>query len=59
MFGDPDDLQRRLGEFAAQMQAAFAKDIAASEAIELGAWEHRPLLLRMKELSARVWGRLV
>ncbi len=45
-------------EFAAQMQAAFAADIAASEAIELEAWEHRSLLLRLKETTARLWGRL-
>ncbi len=46
-------------EFAQQMQTAFAKDIAASEAIELEGWKHRSLLLRMKEWTARLWGRLL
>jgi cardiolipin synthase len=45
--------------FAQQMQTAFAKDIAASEAIELEGWKHRSLLLRMKEWTARLWGRLL
>ena len=46
-------------EFAQQMQAMFAKDLAASEAIELKSWERRPLPLRFKEWMARVWGRLL
>jgi cardiolipin synthase len=46
-------------EFAQQMQAAYDKDIAASEAIELESWERRSLLLRLKEVTARVWGRLL
>jgi cardiolipin synthase A/B len=45
--------------FAQQMSAAFARDIAASDAIELTNWERRPLLLRMKEWTARLWGRLL
>lgn len=46
-------------EFAQQMQAAYDKDIAASEAIELESWKRRSLLLRLKEVTARVWGRLL
>jgi cardiolipin synthase len=36
-------------EFAAQMHAMFAGDLAASEEIEAFAWEHRSLLLRIRE----------
>jgi cardiolipin synthase len=46
-------------EFAQQMQAAYEKDIAASEAIELASWERRSLLLRLKEVTARMWGHLL
>lgn len=46
-------------EFAQQMQAVYARDIAASDAIELAAWNRRSLLLRLKELTARLWGRLL
>lgn len=45
-------------EFAQQMQAAYARDIAASDAIELAAWERRSLPLRLKEWVARLFGRL-
>ncbi|HKB55563.1 MAG TPA: phospholipase D-like domain-containing protein, partial [Ramlibacter sp.] len=41
-------------EFARQMQAAFAKDIEASNLIELAAWQRRPVLPRLKELAARL-----
>ncbi|HEY5293811.1 MAG TPA: cardiolipin synthase [Burkholderiales bacterium] len=46
-------------EFAQQMQAMFAADLEASEAIDLENWEHRPLSFRLKEWMARVWGRLL
>ena len=46
-------------KFAQQMQAAYARDIANSDAIELDKWKHRSLLLRMKEWAARLWGRLL
>ncbi len=46
-------------EFAQQMEAAYATDIAASEAIDLESWERRPVLLRLKELTARLWGQLL
>jgi cardiolipin synthase len=46
-------------EFAQQMQAMFAADLAASDAIDLERWERRPLLFRFKELIARLWGRLL
>jgi cardiolipin synthase len=42
-------------EFGAQLQAMFAKDLAASDAITLEQWERRPLQLRLKELLARAW----
>jgi cardiolipin synthase len=46
-------------EFGQKMQAMFAKDLSASDAIDLERWKHRPLLFRLKELMARVWGRLL
>jgi cardiolipin synthase len=46
-------------EFAAQMQAAFAKDIAASDAVEPADWQRRPMQFRFKELGARLWGPLL
>ncbi|HEY6821571.1 MAG TPA: phospholipase D-like domain-containing protein, partial [Burkholderiales bacterium] len=46
-------------EFGQRMQAVFAGDLAASEPIALDTWERRPLGLRLKELSARLWGRLL
>ena len=46
-------------EFGLRMQAVFAGDLAASEPIALDAWEHRSLGLRLKELTARLWGRLL
>ena len=46
-------------EFAGQMQAMFAKDLEASEEIDLDSWERRPLSFRFKEWMARVWVRLL
>ncbi len=46
-------------EFAGQMQAMFAKDLAASKEIDPERWERRPLSYRFKEWMARVWGRLL
>ena len=46
-------------EFGEKMQAMFAKDLAASEAIDLARWERRSPTLRFKEWMARVWGRLL
>lgn len=46
-------------EFAGQMQAMLAADLAASQAIDLKSWERRPLSSRSKEWMARVWGRLL
>ena len=37
------------------MQAAFAADLEASEAIDLERWEARPFALRLKERAARLW----
>jgi cardiolipin synthase A/B len=41
------------------MQAAFALDIAASDEIDLGSWQRRALVLRVKEWAARIWARLL
>jgi cardiolipin synthase len=46
-------------EFAQQMQAAYAKDIAASNQIMLDSWQHRSPLERLRELKARLWGQLL
>jgi cardiolipin synthase len=46
-------------DFGAQMQAAYAADLAASTQIDLVRWEHRSLLLRAKEWFAGLWGRLL
>jgi cardiolipin synthase len=46
-------------EFAQQMQAAYARDIAASDAIDIESWSRRPILLRLKELTSRLWGQLL
>ncbi|HJV71999.1 phospholipase D-like domain-containing protein [Ideonella sp.] len=35
--------------FGAQMQAAFARDLAASDPVTLEAWEHRPVKQRLAE----------
>ena len=42
-------------EFGLQVQAMFDKDLAASKAITLEAWQRRGIDLRVKELFARVW----
>ncbi|MFO7541933.1 MAG: cardiolipin synthase [Thiobacillus sp.] len=41
-------------DFARQMDAMFARDLAASDAIDLARWEKRSLLLRLKEGVARL-----
>jgi cardiolipin synthase len=41
-------------DFARQMDAMFAKDLAESDAIDPDRWEHRPLLFRLKEWAARL-----
>lgn len=46
-------------EFAQQMQAMFAKDLEASQAIDPAGWERRSIQFRVKEWLARVWGRLL
>ena len=46
-------------DFAAQMQAAYARDLAASDAIDLASWQRRSIVLRLKELAASLWGRLL
>ena len=46
-------------EFARQMQTMFARDLEASQSIELETWGRRPLSFRLKEWMARLWGRLL
>ncbi len=41
--------------FAAQMQAMFEKDLAASNLITPEQWAQRSLINRLKETAARVW----
>jgi cardiolipin synthase A/B len=41
--------------FAAQMEAAFRKDLESSEAIDRQRWHARSPALRMKEWAARMW----
>ncbi|MBT9612897.1 MAG: cardiolipin synthase [Burkholderiales bacterium] len=41
-------------DFARQMEAMFAKDLAASDAIDIDRWEQRSLLFRIKEWAARL-----
>ena len=45
-------------DFAQKMQAAFHRDMASADAIDLASWNKRPLLMRLKEFSARMFGRL-
>ncbi len=45
--------------FGQQMQAAFTADMAASRQVERAAWSRRDLLLRLKEIAARLWERLL
>ncbi len=37
----------------------FARDLDASDTIDLESWEHRPLAFRFKEWMARLWARLL
>jgi cardiolipin synthase len=46
-------------EFGQQMMAAHALDMAASDRIEPEAWERRSLIDRFRELTSRIWGRLL
>lgn len=46
-------------DFAAQMEAMFARDIEASEAIDPQGWAARSPLLRLKEWGARLLQRLL
>jgi cardiolipin synthase len=46
-------------EFAQQMQAAYASDMAASKQVDLASWERRATLLRVKEWLSGLWARLL
>lgn len=41
-------------DFAAQLEAMFARDLAESNAIDLKQWESRSILLRLQEWAARL-----
>ncbi|MCR5881479.1 phospholipase D-like domain-containing protein [Rhizobacter sp. J219] len=43
------------GDFGQQMEAVFAKDLAASQPVTLTEWKRRPLQDRMKETFASIW----
>lgn len=45
--------------FAQQMLAAFATDLRDAEQITRDNWERRSMLLRLKEATARLFGRLL
>ena len=46
-------------EFGSRMQAMFDQDLQASRQITLKVWEHRSLLMRLKETGARLWARFL
>jgi cardiolipin synthase len=46
-------------DFAGQMLAAYARDIAASDAIDLASWQRRSSWLRVKEALSGLWGRFL
>ena len=46
-------------EFARQMGAIFARDLANSEEITPQKWRERPLRDRVKEVAARAWSQLL
>jgi cardiolipin synthase A/B len=46
-------------DFAQQMQAMFARDLAASQAIDLESWQRRSPVLRVRELVSRLLQRLL
>jgi cardiolipin synthase len=46
-------------EFAQQMLKVHVQDVAASKEILPDAWEQRPLLHRFREMTSRIWGRLL
>ena len=41
-------------DFSQQMEVMFARDLSDSDAIDLEQWEHRSILLRIKEWTARL-----
>jgi cardiolipin synthase len=45
--------------FATQMETMFTEDLAESDAIALDRWEHRSMMLRIKERAARVGAHLL
>ncbi|MBC7786039.1 MAG: cardiolipin synthase B [Methylophilaceae bacterium] len=46
-------------EFSQEMEAAYLNDIKASDEITLTAWQDRSILLKIKEMGARLLGRFL
>jgi cardiolipin synthase len=46
-------------EFASQMNAAFARDLANSTEITPASWRQRPIEDRLREIAARTWALLL
>ncbi|MEJ6020663.1 phospholipase D-like domain-containing protein [Ramlibacter sp. PS4R-6] len=46
-------------EFAGRMESAYARDIAASDALSAESWRHHPTRSRIKEWGARLLGPLL
>jgi cardiolipin synthase A/B len=42
-------------DFGTQMRAVFERDQVASERMTLEQWQHRPLMMRLRERLARLW----
>ena len=60
-FLDNDELNAVIigREFATKMEAMFVRDLALSKKIDAKTWSNRPMLIRIKELMARIWSRLL
>ena len=46
-------------DFGTQMQLMFEEDLKKSKQINLEEWRKRSLILRIKEISARLWARFL
>lgn len=55
LFNDEVDAVVLGSEFARQMQGMFERDLQASDPVDPVKWESRPLGLRLKELTGKMW----